>query len=186
MKYGHFSSDGKEYIITNPDTPRPWFNYLFNGCYHALVSQTGGGYSYFMDPKYYRLLRYYHIHTDRPGRYLFIRDDKTGEVWTPNWQPFRKDLASWQCRQGLSYTVISAEQDGVSAEITYFVSVKDPVEIWLIKLRNKTRSPKHLKVYPFVEFVSGDIELEGLGCHWRLCWLLHGSNHCRCKTSRKS
>ena len=87
MKYGHFSSDGKEYIITNPDTPRPWFNYLFNGCYHALVSQTGGGYSYFMDPKYYRILRYDHIHTDRPGRYLFIRDDKTGEVWTPNWQP---------------------------------------------------------------------------------------------------
>jgi cellobiose phosphorylase len=160
MSYGHFSKDGREYIITRPDTPRPWFNYLFNDQYHALVSQTGGGYSYFMDPKYYRILRYDHIHTDRPGRYLFIRDEKTREVWTPNWQPLRKKLSSWECRQGLSYTTITAKQDGVSAEMTYLVPTDDPVELWIVKLQNKTRVSKQLKVYPFIELISGDAEVE--------------------------
>ncbi|MBI2870462.1 MAG: hypothetical protein HYY14_02000 [Candidatus Omnitrophica bacterium] len=160
MSYGYFSSDGKEYIITRPDTPRPWFNYLFNDRYHALVSHSGGGYSYYLDPKYYRILRYDHIHTDRPGRYIFIRDEKTGKVWTPNWQPFRKPLTSWQCRQGLSYTTITSQNDGVAAEITYLVTVEDPVELWLVSLTNRSKVRKELKVYPFVEFISGDVEVE--------------------------
>ncbi|MDW7991515.1 MAG: hypothetical protein RMK65_05110, partial [Anaerolineae bacterium] len=44
--YGYFSSDGREYVITTPLTPRPWCNIISNGDYSLLVSQTGSGYSW--------------------------------------------------------------------------------------------------------------------------------------------
>lgn len=160
MQYGHFSEDRKEYIVTRPDTPKPWFNYLFNDVYHALVSHTGGGYSYFKDPKYHRILRYDHISTDRPGRYLFAKDKSTNQAWSFNWQPIMSQLTSWQCTHGLGYTVISSEYRNVKAEITYFVTQKDPVEIWHVKLTNTGQEKRDLTLFPFVEFVCGDIALE--------------------------
>lgn len=160
MQYGHFSDDRKEYIVTDPNTPRPWFNYLFNDVYHSLISQTGGGYSYLKDPKYHRLLRYDHLSTDRPGRYIFAKDRSNNQMWSLNWQPVRKQLNSWQCRHGLGYTIISSEYNGIKADITYIVTQKDPVELWHVKVTNTSQDKKDLSLFPFVEFVCGDIALE--------------------------
>lgn len=160
MQYGHFSKDGREYVVTDPNTPRPWFNYLFNDVYHALVSQTGGGFSYYRDPKTNRILRYDHLSTDRPGRYIFIRDESSKEVWSPNWQPFCKDLDKWQATHGLGYSKITSEHNKITSEITYLVPQKESAEIWLVKVKNNSGKKRTLKVFPFVEFVSGDIELE--------------------------
>ena len=113
MQYGHFSEDGREFIVTRPDTPRPWFNYLFNDVYHCLISQTGGGFSYYRDPKYYRILRYDHLSSDRPGRYIYLKDADKKAVWTLNWQPGRKKLQAWECRHGLGYTEIRAATNGI-------------------------------------------------------------------------
>lgn len=159
-QFGHFSADGREYIVTDPHTPRPWYNYLFNRVYHALVSHTGGGFSYYKDPKCTRILRYDHVHNDRPGRYLFIRDNKTKSVWSGTWQPMCEDLDSYTCVHGLGYTTISTSKDGVTADITYFVAHVDPVEFQIIKIKNTTKETKELSLFPFVEIVSGDIELE--------------------------
>ncbi len=159
-QYGHFSSDGREYIVTDPNTPRPWFNYLFNRVYHALVSQTGGGFSYYKDPKTNRVLRYDHVHSDRPGRYLFVRDNDSSECWSANWQPMRVELDSYQCRHGLGYTVLSSEKNGIATEITYFVTQNDPVEQQIIKVKNTSDKSRTLSLFPFIEVVSGDIELE--------------------------
>jgi len=160
MQYGHFSKDGREYIITDPNTPRPWFNYLFNDIYHALVSQTGGGFSYYKDPKTNRMLRYDHLSTDRPGRYVFVRDEKEKKTWSLNWQPFCSPLDSWEATHGLGYTRIRCRHNQIEGEITYCVAQNDPVEIWHVKIKNTSRKKRSLKVFPFVEFVSGDIELE--------------------------
>ena len=109
MSYGHFSEDGKEYVITRPDTPTPWINYLGDSEYCAMISNTAGGYSFHLDPRDRRVLRYRYnnLPADRPGRYLYIRDNATGEYWSPTWQPVPKDLSNYQCRHGLGYTVIS-------------------------------------------------------------------------------
>ena len=173
-KYGHFSKDGREFIVTRPETPRPWFNYLFNDVYHALVSQTGGGYSYYKDPKYYRLLRYDHISTDRPGRYLFLKDRATGDIWSANWQPLRQELESWECRHGLGYTTITSTHKGIRATITYLVTQRDPVEIWSVKLKNVGRRRRTLQAFPFVEFVAGDVALE---LHYRNILALYNEGH---------
>ncbi|MFH1847856.1 MAG: hypothetical protein ABH825_01410 [Candidatus Omnitrophota bacterium] len=160
MKYGRFGKDGREYIITDPNTPRPWFNYLFNDVYHALVSQTGGGFSYYKDPKTHRILRYDHLSTDRPGRYVFIRDEEKKKVWSLNWQPFCEPMDKWQAAHGLGYSKISCEHNKIEGEITYLVSRKDPVELWLVRVKNNSSRTRKLKVFPFVEFISGDIEVE--------------------------
>jgi len=160
MQFGHFSKDGKEYIVTRPDVPKPWFNYVFNELYHALVSQTGGGYSYYDDPKSNRILRYEHIQTDRPGRYLYVRDEETNEFWSANWQPVRKKMDFWETRHGLGYTRITSRLNGIETGITYLVAQKDPIELWLVRVKNLTRRRRSLRLFPFCEFVSGDIELE--------------------------
>jgi len=160
MRYGHFSEDGREYIITSPETPQPWFNYLFNDEYHALVSQTGGGYSYYKDPKSNRILRYDHIQTDRPGRYIFMKDSQTGKTWSCNWQPFRDRLDFWRCVHGLGYTKIQSRSSKIYTEITYMVPLEDSLELWLVRVTNEGNKKRELKVFPFVDLVSGDIELE--------------------------
>ncbi len=159
-KYGHFAKGGREYVITRPETPRPWFNYLFNDCYHALISQTGGGYSYFMDPKYYRILRYDHITTDRPGRYLFLKDKATGATWSANWQPMRQELEQWECRHGLGTTQITSTQHQVKSSITYVVPRQDPVEIWRVNLKNVGRHRRTIQAIPFADLICGDVALE--------------------------
>ena len=170
MRYGHFSKDGKEFIVTRPDTPRPWFNYLFNDVYHCLISQTGAGFSYYRDPKYYRVHRYDHISSDRPGRYLYLKDAAPakkiggsafgGKIWTLNWQPSRQKLQEWECRHGLGYSTIRATANGIKGSITYFVAKEAPVELWLVSLKNSGSSKRTLQVYPFVELISGDVALE--------------------------
>ena len=159
-KYGHFSKDGQEFIVTRPETPRPWFNYLFNDVYHALVSQTGGGFSYYKDPKYYRLLHWDHLSSDRPGRYLYLKDRATDDVWSANWQPLRREPQRWECRHGIGYTTISSTQNDVQTTITYLVTQKDPVELWHVKVKNIARRRRTLQVFPAVEFIAGDVALE--------------------------
>ena len=97
MKYGYFDKEKKEYVITRPDTPLPWINYLGSREYCALMSNTAGGYSFYKDPKERRLLRYRYnnIPYDRGGRYLYIRDNKTSEFWSASWQPVQKPFAKY-------------------------------------------------------------------------------------------
>ena len=152
MKYGQFDQEGREFVVTQPDTPRPWFNYLFNDVYHCLISQTGGGFSYFMDPKYYRILRYDHLSSDRPGRYLYLRDsapakggsasggNAQGKIWSLNWQPLCKPLKKWECRHGLGYTTLRASHNGIEGSITFFCAKEAPLELWLVSLKNSTSS----------------------------------------------
>ncbi|MBI3333690.1 MAG: hypothetical protein HYZ93_06340, partial [Candidatus Omnitrophica bacterium] len=170
MQYGHFSRDGREFIVTKPNTPRPWFNYLFNDLYHCLISQTGGGFSYLRDPKYYRLHRYDHLSSDRPGRYLYLKEPAPprggsasggkNRIWSLNWQPSREKLEEWECRHGFGTTTIRASHHGIRGTITYAVTREAPVEFWLVSLKNNSRARRTLTVYPFVELVCGDVALE--------------------------
>ncbi|MBI3614997.1 MAG: hypothetical protein HY211_00595 [Candidatus Omnitrophica bacterium] len=170
MHYGHFNANGREFIVTKPDTPRPWFNYLFNDVYHALVSQTGGGFSYFRDPKYYRLHRYDHLSSDRPGRYLYLKDPAKNQVWTLNWQPTREKLQDWECRHALGSTTLRSTAHGIQGSITYFVTREAPVEIWLVSLKNLSKGRRTLQVTPFMELVCGDVALE---IHYRNILMLY-------------
>ena len=46
MNYGFFDLSNKEYVITKPDTPAPWANYLGDPEYGAIISNNASGYSF--------------------------------------------------------------------------------------------------------------------------------------------
>ncbi|MCQ9207845.1 MAG: hypothetical protein NG712_00450 [Omnitrophica bacterium] len=162
MKYGHFASDGLEYVVTTPKTPRPWINYLTNEKYCAIISQTAGGYSFYKDCRSDRITRWLpeSWHFDRPGRYVFFRDVSTGDCWSPTYQPMRKRLSGFECRHGLGYTKIKSQYKGVEVEVTYFVPRKDSCEVWLVKVTNKNKKTKTCEVFPYIEWLLGDYHLE--------------------------
>src|SRR5512142_1079387 len=123
MQFGYFDDDKREYVITRPDTPLPWINYLGNRDYIGLISNTAGGYSFYRDARLRRITRYRYnnVPLDTGGRYLYLRDHATGEFWSPTWAPTRTELETYTCRHGLGYTIIASDHHEIRAEVRYFV-----------------------------------------------------------------
>ncbi|MGA2974359.1 MAG: glycosyl hydrolase family 65 protein [Spirochaetia bacterium] len=160
MRYGYFDDQRREYVITRPDTPLPWINYLGVNEYCGLISNTAGGYSFYKDARERRILRYrYHnVPSDRPGRYIYIRDNASEEYWSGSWQPVLKelDVYAYECRHGLSYTTISSAYAGIRTVTTYFVPLSENLEIWHIKVTNSSRRKRKLSLFTYVEFCLWD------------------------------
>ncbi|MDP3979869.1 MAG: hypothetical protein Q8Q33_00490 [Chlamydiota bacterium] len=158
QKYGNFSPDNKQFIIHNPDTPRPWINYLSNGSYCLLISQTGAGYSYYLDSGENRLTRWSpeRYLNDVPGRAIYVRDDETGKYWTEGKRPVDSVNGKYLCEHGLGYTVLRSEVSNIVHEVVRFVPVNDSVDIAIVKLQNKSNKTRRLSVFPFVEWLLGD------------------------------
>lgn len=157
-QYGEFSHQGDEYIIYRPDTPKPWVNFITNGQYCMHVSQTGGGHSFVEDAAYNRITREIpgdNLIEDRPGRYIYIRDNDSGEFWGLTWQPVMRKLDHYEARHGIGYTTIQSSYDGIDGSITYFVPLDDPCEIWQVKLNNFTERKRRLSIFVFVEWDLG-------------------------------
>jgi cellobiose phosphorylase len=150
--YGHFDDAAREYVITRPDTPLPWLNYLGSDEFFGLCTNTAGGYTFYKDAKLRRLTRYRYnnVPMDLGGRYLYIADG--GQVWNPGWKPVKTELDSYQCRHGMGYSVITASKDGVEVEVTFFIVPGENVEIWKTTVRNRSGRKKSLKIFSFVEF----------------------------------
>src|SRR5437868_10088198 len=123
MSFGYFDDDQREYVITRPDTPLPWLNYLGNEAYFGIISNTAGGYSFYRDARLRRLTRYRYnnVPADQGGRYLYLRDNESGAYWSPSGGPTRCDLEHYSCRHGLGYSVIGSVYHGISAHTRYFV-----------------------------------------------------------------
>jgi cellobiose phosphorylase len=154
MKFGYFDDAQREYVITQPNTPLPWINYLGSTNYFGIISNTAGGYSFYRDARLRRLTRYRYnnVPLDTGGRYLYLRDRASGAYWSPSWQPVRRPLDAYTCRHGMGYTIISGTVDGIAAETRYFVPLNENLEIWQLSLTNQRRTAADLSVFSLVEF----------------------------------
>ena len=176
-KYGHFDDENREYVITDPQTPWPWINYLGNEDFFSLISNTAGGYSFYKDAKFRRLTRYRYnnVPMDNGGRYFYIKDGDT--VWNPGWKPCKTPLDFYECRHGMSYTRLTARKNGIEASALFFVPLKNWCEVQKLTLTNNTDAPRSLKLFSFEEwclwnaatdmenfqrnFSTGEVEIEG-------------------------
>ncbi|WP_226021224.1 GH36-type glycosyl hydrolase domain-containing protein [Halomicrobium salinisoli] len=158
MAYGYFDDEAAEYVITDPETPRPWINYIGREDYVGMISNTGGGYSFYQDPRHRRLLRYRYNNAPRNvgGRGLYLRDAESGEYWSPTWQPSRTDLDDYECRHGTGYTTISARQDDVESSVTYFVPPGEDLEAWRVTVSNDGDEARSLQLFSLAEFCLWD------------------------------
>ncbi|VGO19262.1 GH36-type glycosyl hydrolase domain-containing protein [Pontiella sulfatireligans] len=152
MQYGYFDDEAREYVITEPKTPFPWINYLGNEEFFGLVSNTGGGYSFYKDAKFRRLTRYRYnnVPIDTGGRYYYIKDGDT--VWNPGWKPTQTELDSYECRHGLSYSKFTGVKNGVKSELTCFVPLGVNAEVHKLSIENNSTVQKSLKLFSLAEW----------------------------------
>lgn len=158
MQYGEFDDKNKEYLITRPDTPKPWSNYLGSTEYGAIITNNAGGYSFYKSGGMGRFVRFRFnsIPADQPGRYLYIHDHGARDFWSASWQPVGKPLSKFKsvCRHGTAYTVIQSQYNGVRSEVTYFVPLGRLFEIWKVKITNVSRTKKNLSAFTYMEYAG--------------------------------
>ncbi|SNY94136.1 cellobiose phosphorylase [Cohaesibacter sp. ES.047] len=154
MKYGYFDDDAREYVITRPDTPLPWINYIGCQSYFGILSATGGGYSYYRDARLRRLTRgrYNNVPTDFGGRYIYLRDNADGDFWSPSWMPTQSELEDYTCRHGMGYSTISSKRNGIRSSTRYFVPLDETLEIWQVTVTNERQFPADVSLFSSVEF----------------------------------
>jgi cellobiose phosphorylase len=160
MKFGYFDDQNREYVITRPDTPLPWINYLGCQAYFGIISNTAGGYSFYRDARLRRVTRYRYnnVPFDFGGRYIYLRDEETREFWSPSWQPTRHELENYTCRHGMGYTIIGSTYRGIDARTNYFVPLDENLEVWRLTLTNQRSSRARVSVFSSVEFCLWDAQ----------------------------
>ena len=156
MKYGYFDDLNKEYVITKPNTPAPWANYLGDPNYGAIISNNAGGYSFVKSGANGRILRYVFNSFDEPGRYIYVRDNDTKDYFSTTWGPVHKDLKEYknECRHGLGYSSFNTEYKGIVTNTTYYVPLNSEYEVWYLTLTNNTKDNKNLTVTGYCEFTN--------------------------------
>jgi cellobiose phosphorylase len=151
--YGHFDDAAREFVITVPNTPFPWINYLGNQDFFSLISNTGGGYSFYKDAKFRRITRYRYngVPMDNGGKYFYIADED-GTVWNPGWKPCKTPLDSYECRHGMGYTRITGRKNGLEASVLSFVPQNTWAEVEKVTLTNLSDKTKKFKLFSFLEW----------------------------------
>ncbi len=155
-RYGYFTEDGQEYVITSLRTPRPWINVISNGDYGLVVSNLGGGFSWLTHSNLNRLTRWQQdLIRDNWGKYLFLRDAADGTVWSPTYQPVQQPPDTYECRHGIGYTRFSALYREIESQLRIFVPFEDNLEIWTLRLRNHSQQMRRITVFTYLEWCLG-------------------------------
>jgi len=156
MKFGYFDDPNREYVITRPDTPASWSNYLGDTNFGAVITNNAGGYGFYKSGAQgrYLRLRFNSIPMDQPGRYFYIRDMDDGDYWSASWQPVGKPLDQYEsvCHHGTAYTTIESKYAGIVSEATYFIPLDQTFEYWKLKVKNDSNCPRKLSVFTYCEF----------------------------------
>ena len=158
MNFGYFDDEKREYVITRPDTPAPWANYLGSPEYGALISNNAGGYSFARSGANGRILRYIFNQFDQPGRYIYLRDNESKDYWSASWQPVGKDLESYksECHHGTAYTKMLADYSGIRSEVCYYVPLNQTYEVWHLKVTNASACERNLTITGYAEFTNNN------------------------------
>jgi cyclic beta-1,2-glucan synthetase len=156
---GGFADGGREYVIALNEglrTPEPWVNVIANPWFGFLVSESGSGFTWSLNSHENQLTPWSNDHVfDTPGEAIYIRDEVSGEVWTPTALPIRDESASYQARHGQGYSRFLHGSRGIALELLQFVPVEDPIKISRLTLRNDSDRVRRLSVTAYVEWVLG-------------------------------
>lgn len=179
IRYGYFDDDNREYVIDRPDVPVSWTNYLGVKDLCTVISHNAGGYSFYKSAEHGRITRFRPngVPLDRPGHYVYLRDDETGDYWSISWQPVGKDLtqARYQCRHGLSYSRFSCDFRDIHAEQLLFIPIDDDVELWDVIIKNNSHRRRKLSIFSYVEFSFQHIEIDNQ--NFQMSLYASGSNY---------
>jgi len=164
---GGFTPDGHEYVVTlepGQNTPAPWVNVIASQHIGTVVSESGSAYTWVENAHEFRLTTWHNDSlSDSSGEALYIRDEETGEFWSPTPLPAR-GRSGYVCRHGFGYSVFEHYEAGISTELSTYVAMDAPVKFAAVKLRNHSRRQRRLSLTGYWELVLGE---------WRHANLMH-------------
>jgi cyclic beta-1,2-glucan synthetase len=155
---GGFTGDGREYAIyldKGARTPAPWSNVIASPNFGTLVTESGLGFTWLGNSQANRLTPWHNDPVSDPqSEVIYIRDEDSGEFWTPTALPIRQEGA-YRARHGQGYTVFEHHSQGINQELTVFIDLHSPVKLCRLHLRNDSGRARRLSVTWFVEWVLG-------------------------------
>jgi cellobiose phosphorylase len=164
---GGFTPDGREYVISlapQATTPAPWVNVVANSQIGTVISESGGAYTWVDNAHEFRLTPWNNDPLcDTSGEAFYIRDEDTGQFWSPTPWPARGH-GTYVCRHGFGYSVFEYTQAEISSELWTYVALDAPVKMVVVKIRNRSGRPRRLSVTGYWELVLGQ---------WRHSNLMH-------------
>ncbi len=157
--FGGFAEKGREYVIVLKEglrTPEPWINVIANPSFGFLVSESGAGFTWALNSHENQITPWSNDHvTDTPGEAIYIRDEATGEVWSPTALPIRDETSTYVARHGQGYSRFQNESNGIGLDLVQFVPLEDPIKISRLTLRNVSGRKRRLSVTAYAEWVLG-------------------------------
>jgi cyclic beta-1,2-glucan synthetase len=155
---GGFAKNGCEYVTilgAGQWTPAPWINVIANASFGFQVSESGSGFTWAGNSRENQLTPWSNDPiADPPGEAMFVRDEATGEVWSPTALPVREDWP-YLARHGQGYSRFEHESHGIALELLQYVPKEDPVKISRLRLQNRSGAARRLSVTAYVEWVLG-------------------------------
>ncbi len=158
---GGFAGDGRDYVIVlegDQETPLPWANVIANPQFGTLVTASGSAYTWCQNSRENRLTSFANDFVKDPtSEALFIRDDETGDAWSPTPGPMARTPAGGRfvVRHGAGWSRFSHAERGIRQELDLFVSVDDPVKISLLTLTNEGGVPRPLSLFAYNDWILG-------------------------------
>ena len=154
--YGGFSEDGKEYILKDIITPTPWSHILTNGRIGTIITNGGGGSTWYINSRENKLTSWSNdTITDKASEIIYLEDEKN--KWSV--MPIEKNNNEYEIVYGFGYAKYILKNEEYDQETTVFVCNTTDEKVSLIKLKNITKNQKNIKINYLAEMVLGvDIE----------------------------
>ncbi len=158
--YGHFSDDGLEYVVTDPHTPnRDWFNFFWNPTYLACAGQSMNGFSLYQSEKGVVTNLFGKQDVREGPRWLYLRDNDTGEFWSAGYFPCWTEHDEFECRHGLGYSILRTLKNGIRVEFRLFVPRNHSGEIWTVTLKNESRKARDISLFSVADIVLDGVSM---------------------------
>ncbi len=162
---GGFSQDGREYVTmlaAGQTTPAPWVNVIANAQFGTVVSEVGSAYTWAENSHEYRLTPWHNDPvSDDSGEAIYLRDEETGQFWSPTPQPAR-GLNTYLIRHGFGYSIFDYTEWGLTTELCVYVDTDEPVKFYKLKISNHSGRPRRLSITGYWELVLGDARSKSL------------------------
>jgi cyclic beta-1,2-glucan synthetase len=158
---GGFTDDGRAYAIVlegDQETPLPWANVIANASFGTVITASGSAHTWSENSRENRLTSFANDPVvDPTAEALFIRDDDSGDAWSPTPGPMTRHPASGRfvVHHSAGVTQFSRITRGIRHELAVFVDVDDPVKFSLLTLTNGSGVPRNLSVFAYNDWVLG-------------------------------
>ena len=143
-QYGGFTADGREYVVTNPNTPMPWVNVLSNPRFGSVISSTMSGFTFVHNAQQFKLTSWSNDIVRDPASEMLLID--------------RRQFVPTLARHGQGYSVFEAEYAGYRVSVRVFVASEAMAKYYQVSITNKLSAPQTLHVNMAYKLVMGTSE----------------------------